>query len=355
MVLLLTAFRLAWPAFAYSIEDDGEAQRTYAYVLTYLVLVTTGSPLRSRSSRPGSSSGSRRRRSQSSSRVVGPLAFSTVAFAGYIVVAIGVGRAQRTQFNWVVTGAAAAVNVALNLLADPALRDDGRRDRDRSPRTRRCSSGMAWWAQRIYPVPYQWRRVADCRRRRRRARRGRQARRRRASRRARCSRSSTRSRCFPLGFYLPAERKAIGARLRALAALGDDPVHLEALGVLAVHVHAVHAGEVPDVLGIGVAPVLLRGVARERRDLPLDVALLERDVGAVREVEVVPGDLVAEDRRPLEGAQALLGDRLVILVDVVVRRLEDDVRLATPPRARRAARGCPGGARGRCARRSRAR
>ncbi|HLG07554.1 MAG TPA: lipopolysaccharide biosynthesis protein, partial [Gaiellaceae bacterium] len=41
MVLLLTAFRLAWPAFAYSIEDDREARRTYGYVLTYLVLVTT--------------------------------------------------------------------------------------------------------------------------------------------------------------------------------------------------------------------------------------------------------------------------------------------------------------------------
>ncbi len=37
MVLLLTAFRMAWPAFAYSIEDDAEAKRTYAFVLTYLV------------------------------------------------------------------------------------------------------------------------------------------------------------------------------------------------------------------------------------------------------------------------------------------------------------------------------
>ncbi len=41
MVLLLTAFRMAWPAFAYSIEDDDEAKRTYAFVLTYLVLVAT--------------------------------------------------------------------------------------------------------------------------------------------------------------------------------------------------------------------------------------------------------------------------------------------------------------------------
>ena len=35
------------------------------------------------------------------------LAFAAVAYAGYIVVAIGVGRAKRTQFNWVVTGVGA--------------------------------------------------------------------------------------------------------------------------------------------------------------------------------------------------------------------------------------------------------
>jgi O-antigen/teichoic acid export membrane protein len=37
MVLLLTAFRMAWPGFAYSIEDEEEAKTTYAFVLTYLV------------------------------------------------------------------------------------------------------------------------------------------------------------------------------------------------------------------------------------------------------------------------------------------------------------------------------
>ena len=41
MVLLLTAFRMAWPAFAYSIKNDDEAKQTYAWVLTYLVLVST--------------------------------------------------------------------------------------------------------------------------------------------------------------------------------------------------------------------------------------------------------------------------------------------------------------------------
>src|SRR5205807_999639 len=33
-VLLLTAFRTAWPAFAYSIEDEQEARRTYGFVLS---------------------------------------------------------------------------------------------------------------------------------------------------------------------------------------------------------------------------------------------------------------------------------------------------------------------------------
>ena len=39
IVFLMIAFRLAWPAFAYSIEDDREAKRTYPFVLTYLLFV----------------------------------------------------------------------------------------------------------------------------------------------------------------------------------------------------------------------------------------------------------------------------------------------------------------------------
>src|SRR5919108_5200698 len=89
----------------------------------------------------------------------------------------------------------------------------------------------------------------------------------------------------------------------------DDAVDLEDLGVLAVHVDAVHPGEVANVLRVRVAPVMLGGVALQGRDLQGDVLLLERDVPLVLEVEVVPRDLVAEDRRPLEGPQALLRDR----------------------------------------------
>ena len=45
MVLLLTAFRAAWPAFAFSIEDDERARRAYSYVLTYLLFVASWAAL----------------------------------------------------------------------------------------------------------------------------------------------------------------------------------------------------------------------------------------------------------------------------------------------------------------------
>src|SRR5439155_1262878 len=37
ITFVMVAFRTAWPAFAYSIEDDREAKRTYSFVLTYLL------------------------------------------------------------------------------------------------------------------------------------------------------------------------------------------------------------------------------------------------------------------------------------------------------------------------------
>ena len=147
-----------------------------------------------------------------SSRVVGPLAFSAVAFAAYIVVAIGVGRAKRTQFNWVVTGAAAVVNIALNLLLIPPYGMMGA-----AVATVAAYStmfvGMVWWSQRIYPVPYQWRRVVTAA----------------AAGLALVAVGKLADAglavalplalvyplvLLPLGFYLPAERRAIGRRLR---------------------------------------------------------------------------------------------------------------------------------------------
>src|SRR5439155_21287733 len=39
IAFLMIAFRTAWPAFAYSIEDERAAKRTYSFVLTYLLFV----------------------------------------------------------------------------------------------------------------------------------------------------------------------------------------------------------------------------------------------------------------------------------------------------------------------------
>ena len=158
MVLLLTAFRMAWPAFAYSIRDEDEAKRTYAYVLTYMTVVTAWVALALTLFAPWLVDLLAAPRFAESYRVVGPLSFAAVAFAAYIVVAIGVGRIRRTQFNWVVTGAAAIVNVALNLTLIPPYGMMGAAIATVAAYAT-MAVGMAWWSQRIYPVPYQWRRV----------------------------------------------------------------------------------------------------------------------------------------------------------------------------------------------------
>jgi O-antigen/teichoic acid export membrane protein len=161
MVLLLTAFRTAWPAFAYSLEDDREARRTYGFVLTYLLFVTSWialalsllAPWLVRWLAPSNPD------FWPAADVVPPLAFAAVAFGAYIVMAIGVGRARRTQFNWVVTGIAAAANVALNLALIPRYGMEGAAIATVVSYAV-LFGGMTVNAQRVYPVPYQWRRAA---------------------------------------------------------------------------------------------------------------------------------------------------------------------------------------------------
>ncbi len=158
MVLILTAFRTAWPAFAYSIKSDDEARQTYAWVLTYLVVLSTWIAVTLALLSPWLVAWLTTTPFESASRVVGPLAFAAVAFGGYIVLAIGIGRARRTQFNWVITGIAAAVNVALNLILIPYYGMMGAAVATVAAYVV-MFAGMAWWAQRVFPVPYQWRRV----------------------------------------------------------------------------------------------------------------------------------------------------------------------------------------------------
>ena len=212
MVLLLTAFRTAWPAFAYSIRDDSEARRTYAYVLTYLVFISTWLAVTLGLVSPWLVSLIAADAYAEASRVVALLAFAAVAFAVYIVVSIGVGRIKRTQYMWAITLAGAAVNVALNLSLIPAYGMMGAAIATLAAFVV-MAAGISWWSQRIYPVPYQWRRVltaglagalvvvagklVD----------------------AGLPLAVALSLAYPLvllplGFYLPSERRAIGTRLR---------------------------------------------------------------------------------------------------------------------------------------------
>ena len=158
MVLVLTAFRMAWPAFAFSIRDDSEAKRTYAWVLTYLVVLATWVAVGLTLLSPWIVAWLAAPEFASASRVVGPLAFAAVALGGYIVISIGIGRARRTQFNWVITGAAALVNVTLNLALIPRYGMMGAAAATVAAYGV-MFAGMAWWSQRVFPVPYQWRRV----------------------------------------------------------------------------------------------------------------------------------------------------------------------------------------------------
>jgi len=158
-VLLLTAFRMAWPAFAYSIEDDREAQRTYSFVLTYVVYVCCWLALALGLLAPWILRVITTKPFYPAQNVVAPLAFGVAAFGAYVVVQIGTGRSRQTRSNWVVTGVAAVLNVALNFALIPPYGRMGAAIATVSAYTL-LFVGMAWRAQTVFPVPYQWRRVA---------------------------------------------------------------------------------------------------------------------------------------------------------------------------------------------------
>jgi O-antigen/teichoic acid export membrane protein len=160
IVFLMIAFRLAWPAFAYSIDDDNAAKRTYSYVLTYLLFVCCWislalgvlAPWIVKVLAPSKPEFYR------ADEAVGLLAFASSAYAGYTVLAIGIGRARRTQFNWIVSGAAAILNVALNFVLIPRYGMMGAAVSTAAAYVA-LFAGMTINSQQVYPVPYQWRRV----------------------------------------------------------------------------------------------------------------------------------------------------------------------------------------------------
>ncbi len=159
IVFLMIAFRLAWPAFAYSIEDDRVARRTYSYVLTYLLFVCSWVSLALGVLAPWLVQVLAPKHSfHRAADAVALLAFAATAYAGYTVVAIGIGRARQTQFNWIVSGIAAAVNVGLNVALIPPYGMIGAAISTAAAYLV-LFLGMVLNSHRVYPVEYQWRRV----------------------------------------------------------------------------------------------------------------------------------------------------------------------------------------------------
>jgi O-antigen/teichoic acid export membrane protein len=159
ITFVIVAFRTAWPAFAYSIEDDREARRTYAFVLTYLLTFASWVALAIGGLAPWWTRLLTNPQYQRAEKGVALLAFAGAIYAGYTVLAIGSGRARKTQLNWVVTGVGAAANVGLNFWLIPRWGMVGASISTLAAYVV-LFAGMALYAQRVYPVPYQWRRIA---------------------------------------------------------------------------------------------------------------------------------------------------------------------------------------------------
>ncbi|MES1246456.1 MAG: oligosaccharide flippase family protein [Actinomycetota bacterium] len=159
LLLLLTAFSLGWPAFAYAIEDDDHARHTYSNVLTALFFVCCWTSLALGLLAPWLVRLLTQPAFYPSARAVAPLAFSVTAYAGYTVVAIGIGRARRTGSNWLVTGAGAVVNAALNVALIPRYGMLGAAVATLVAYAA-MFAGMASLSQRVFPVPYRWERIA---------------------------------------------------------------------------------------------------------------------------------------------------------------------------------------------------
>ena len=161
ITFVMVAFRTAWPAFAYSIDDDREAKRTYSFVLTYLLAFASWASLALGALAPWLVEVLTNPRYQRAEKGVALLAFAGAVYAGYTVLAIGSGRARKTQWNWVVTGIGAAANIGLNFWLIPRYGMVGAAISTAVAYVV-LFAGMTVYAQSVYRVAYQWRRVVTC-------------------------------------------------------------------------------------------------------------------------------------------------------------------------------------------------
>lgn len=119
MTLFVTAFRFAWPPFFLSISEEENAKRIYSRVLTYFLLVATFlflaislyiEDLMRVLVAPDY---------WEAAKVVPLVLLSYIFYGVYINFMVGVYIEKRTKYIPYITGSAAGVNIAFNLLLIP--------------------------------------------------------------------------------------------------------------------------------------------------------------------------------------------------------------------------------------------
>ena len=162
VALLVTAFQLAWPPFAYAIRDDGEARAVYRSVLTAWLLVALAVVLPLALAREWLLAVLAGEQWRGGADAMALIALGLAFYGAYYVVGVAVGRVKRTQLNWVVTGIAAVTNVVLCIVLIPGHGATGAG----------AASAIAYFlmavlmalrGNRVFPVGYDWARlVALC-------------------------------------------------------------------------------------------------------------------------------------------------------------------------------------------------
>jgi O-antigen/teichoic acid export membrane protein len=159
VTVVVRGFNLAWPPLAYSIRDDEEAKRTYAFIVTYFLLLASVLVLALSLEARWVARALAAPEFFESYKVVPLVSSGVTLYALYMVLVVVMGRVGRTEFNFPVTATAAAVNIGLNLALVPPFEMVG--------------AGIALVgsylmmlalmylvARRLFPVPFQWGRMA---------------------------------------------------------------------------------------------------------------------------------------------------------------------------------------------------
>jgi O-antigen/teichoic acid export membrane protein len=159
VTVVVRAFNLAWPPLAYSIRDDEEAKRTYAFIVTYFLLLATPIVLALSIEARWVARALAAPEFFESYKAVPLVSTGVTLYALFLVLVVVVGRVGRTEYNFPVTATAAGVNVGLNLALVPPYGLVG--------------AGIAlvgsylvmltlmyFVTRRFFPVPFQWGRIA---------------------------------------------------------------------------------------------------------------------------------------------------------------------------------------------------